>query len=915
MQVDTLQDSKPQTDNPLDYPGQLGTICCLLPDPFHKDTTMNDTVIHVSAKTGNDQWSGALARPNRSRTDGPLATLEAAQKAVRHIKAQRDIPNAIRVLIADGCYELDRPLRFRPEDGGEIPPHRGNWNDCGKVVSYEAVPGATPVISGGRKISGWKRTKVNGVEAWVADVPEARTGKWNFQQLWVNGQRRFRPSLPRKGEFSFRPIEPSEIKARDKDANIMGFNAGDLDPSWRNLKDVEVLVLTLWVEIRMKIAAIDPKANTVRLDRKSSRPLVQDFSKSPCFYTVHNVFEALAEPGEWYLDRTTGKLYYIPMPGETMKTAEVIAPRLQALVQINGDSKTGKDAGNLHFKGLTFRHTEWTPPSDYSGDHQAAKSVPGAVHLNHAYDCRFEGCAIEHAGSYGLVLEEKSRRNTFVHGHITDTAAGGVRIWHGCDGNLVSDCDIGPGGFMFHSGCGVIIGMASGNEILHNEIHDFYYTGVSVGWTWGFSESCAYGNVIEWNHIHDIGKKMLSDMGGIYCLGYAPGTRLRYNLIHDINARTYGSWCIYPDEGSTHLVVENNICYRTNLQVFHQHYGRENVVRNNIFAYGLKEQIAYSKSESDNCGLIFEHNIVQYDTGALLSSGYSHRRWTQDRVRLDRNVYFCETGKVKFGGADSYFGSRRHPAGYMGESLHFDTALVNPAARGPTANPDPESRDLGIVPDATAFAREWPAETAWKHALALPPFVSNNGDKLPSEGHAEMLKAGDNLFIRVTAKRPTDWRPSAVARVWDKEYCTVILCPSVSALRKGLQIGVSSDGDAECLLQPSSAPVQPDWSFTLDKNPTEWTVVFRIGMKSAAETCQVAATPACALMVACRQAPSEMNMKAWQKTLGQDVHSLEADPLFVNPHKGDFRLKPGSPALKTGFVPFDLSGVGPRKTP
>ncbi|MEX2607190.1 MAG: right-handed parallel beta-helix repeat-containing protein [Kiritimatiellia bacterium] len=84
----------------------------------------------------------------------------------------------------------------------------------------------------------------------------------------------------------------------------------------------------------------------------------------------------------------------------------------------------------------------------------------------------------------------------------------------------------------------------------------------------------------------ETGSGMLSDMGGIYTLGLQTGTVLRNNHIHHIEALSYGAWCIYPDEGSSHLLIENNVCHSTNREIFHQHYGRENIVRNNIFAFG-----------------------------------------------------------------------------------------------------------------------------------------------------------------------------------------------------------------------------------------------------------------------------------------------------------------------------------------
>src|SRR5579875_487287 len=80
--------------------------------------------------------------------------------------------------------------------------------------------------------------------------------------------------------------------------------------------------------------------------------------------------------------------------------------------------------------------------------------------------------------------------------------------------------------------------------IAHNHIHDLFYSGISCGWVWGYAESVSHDNRIEYNHIHDIGQRLLSDMGGIYTLGVQPGTVLRGNLIYNVEKHNYGGWAI-----------------------------------------------------------------------------------------------------------------------------------------------------------------------------------------------------------------------------------------------------------------------------------------------------------------------------------------------------------------------------------
>ena len=164
---------------------------------------------------------------------------------------------------------------------------------------------------------------------------------------------------------------------------------------------------------------------------------------------------------------------------------------------------------------------------------------------------------------------------------------------------------------------------------------------------------------------------MLSDMGAIYTLGVSPGTRIRYNLIHDVWSRTYGGWGIYPDEGSSFILIENNLVYRTKTGGFHQHYGQENIVRNNIFSFGHEHQFGRTRIEYHD-SFIFEKNLVYFTEGDVWTGS-----WTENRAIVRNNLYF-DPGRKKlvFGGMTIKQWQAR---GLDIDSMIVDPKFVNPA--------------------------------------------------------------------------------------------------------------------------------------------------------------------------------------------------------------------------------------------
>lgn len=320
-----------------------------------------------------------MAEPLPDGSDGPLATIAAARDRLRQIKREQGLFGGATVWIRGGRYRLDAPLVFTPEDSGTRIYAPGSkrkgldhmrrphdplfYLDAG--VTYAAYGDETVIIDGGQTISGWRHEQVNGCTAWVADLPEVREGRWTFRQLFVNGERRGRPRLPKQGFFWIEDVPGLVLPAAWGMSGQTAFVccAGDMQ-AWRNIEDVEVVVIHFWIEERFPVASFDPASRLVRLGRLSRAPLSDDYQSRYAKYYIENVFEALKEPGESYLDRPAGRLYYLPMPGERPDNTEVSAPRLLQLMVLEGSPEEGAFVEGLRFEGLEFCNTDWRHPGE-----------------------------------------------------------------------------------------------------------------------------------------------------------------------------------------------------------------------------------------------------------------------------------------------------------------------------------------------------------------------------------------------------------------------------------------------------------------------------------------------------------------------------------------------------------------------
>ncbi|PYJ95638.1 MAG: hypothetical protein DME23_23530 [Verrucomicrobia bacterium] len=592
------------------------------------------------ATNGNDHWSGRLEKPARDGKDGPLASLPAALEKTR--AARQDsakAPDRISILLRGGTYSVAQPVVLVAEDSG---------SDADHPFTIAAFPNENPVLSGGRRIIGWR--KVEGKSGlWQTTIPEVRDGKWYFRQLFINGRRQQRARTPNTGCFQavgdYLAENPVKFKYRN----------GAINKEWAGT-DAEVIALHKWIDLRQFIRAVDETNRFVTL----SANIAQHVKEPNARYYIENAPDALDSPGEWYLDRKAGVLSYQAEADEDLNKAQVIAPVIDStLLQLGADFTTKKPVRHVIVRGLTFAHTDWTLPENGYLDTQAAVHVRGDILLEGAEDCRIEGCTFAHLGGYALELGKGCQRCEVVANEIYDLGAGGIRVGETAKrqesfeknfGHVIADNHLHQLGRVFAPAVGVIIFQSGQNHVAHNHIHDLYYTAISVGWNWGYQETPCRDNLVEFNHLHDVGQGVLSDMGGIYTLGIQKGTILRNNLIHDVNSYSYGGWGLYTDEGSTSILMENNVVYRCKSAGFHQHYGRDNVLRNNIFAFGAEHQLMRTREE-EHISFVFTNNIVYFDSGDLLGSN-----WKNEHYQMDYNLYFdarldASADTMKFGGA------------------------------------------------------------------------------------------------------------------------------------------------------------------------------------------------------------------------------------------------------------------------
>jgi hypothetical protein len=587
---------------------------------------------HV-AGDGNDTHPGTEKQP--------FATLEAARDAAR-----KGDPNAPRRIVMHGGAYYDVALVLEPRDSG---------------LAIEAAPGEKPVLYGGRPVTGWKK---DGDKFYAADLPGVRAGTLDFRSLVVNGDLRPRARLPKTGEFThltrfgarwhasdgggFRGADKPELKLR------LQYKPGDIGP-WLDVRNAELDIIHSWDSSMVGLKSHDPETRTLVFSNPSGYP--------PGAFNVHryvlwNVREGMHEPGQWYLDRTRGKVVYWPKPGEDIGQLSIVAPTTEAVITLQGTQSNR--VSNVVIEGLQLRCT--TTP--LKAGTWAAIVYQGAVETAFTSNCTFRALHIAAVGGQGM-RHKRGSHNLIQGCTIERTGAGGIYDMRGSF-NRILDNRIHRIGRIYVSALGMTTydcwknpKLNHDNLVARNEIADTPYVGI---------EFKGVNNRYESNLVSRA-MAVLEDGAAFY--GNGKNHILRGNLVRDL-PRGKSAHAYYIDELGHDILVENNIALNCDWPV-HVHLAHDNTYRNNLFVTAGDCKLTFPRSRN----ITMEQNVIHAGGTISARDAGAVAKWA-------RNVFFSRSGR--------YQGLPNHAAQHA-DPLFIDASKAN--YRFQTNSP---ALKLGIMP-------------------------------------------------------------------------------------------------------------------------------------------------------------------------------------------------------------------------
>lgn len=839
------------------------------------------TEFHVSPR-GDDAAAGSA--------EAPFATLTRARDAIRELRKKAALPGPARVLLHDGVHEITQTLELDVVDG----------RSDGQPVTYEAAPGARPRLVGARKVEGF--TPHQGAIR-KAEVKALLPSKGQWRQLLLDGERQplarypnFDEANPLYGGWAFlaeMPEGAGEGHVWKREAYV---KPGDVR-RWSRPEEVELFIFAQygWWNFIEPVKSLDPESRKLTLAKDCGYDLHPHKR-----YFFQNALEELDAPGEWYLDTRSATLYF--WPPRDLADAEVRLPVVESFFKLRAGVK------GVTIRGLSFLGCNGT-----------------AITMEGTEGCVVAGCLIEHCGSMrgSGVSVQGGKNNRVERNEIAYTGNTGVGVGGGDRktltpaGNVVTNNHIHHMGVINKNAAGVGLG-GVGNVVTHNLIHHGPRMGVQFS-----------GNnlVIEYNHIHHV---MLEtqDGGGVYTGGRdwisSRGTTLKYNFIHDVVGVGQGSaglktphfsWGIYMDDNAGGLDIVGNIVARCSRASLHLHNGRDHLIENNIFVEGGERQLEFNGWGPD-------HSFTKNHMATMIAGWDSVKdlpAWKGMRgMELDpRNAFFPD--KTMMSGNVV----RRNIVAWTQPELRYvDLRNCLPAhnvcdhnlvwnggqpIRTAVAKVGPD-RGNDLLAGGGRFDEVAegvaPKGWGWNHRPRKELMSVVKGGALVTDGAIGQDPKNPHTVIH------SPYAPFKAGGAFRARFQVRSTAPEarVSAAFMMFEAGKGywEGPRQEFRLTPEWQEVEVTGVMPKEGEAKwkDWMNRFcvRFDFPVAAGALEIKE-------LTVQEAEPMEEWTAWQSE-GWDKHSVVADPMFLDPTKDDYRLKPESPAFKMGFTPLPVEKMG-----
>jgi hypothetical protein len=609
--------------------------------------------LHITTSMSTKLYVVPFATLLGSDADGSLAhPYSSIQQALDHVERNRnqDITAMRRTTInLYPTYHFVNTIRF---DQAHSHTRLTTMSDEDTVFyeelaarenTYQRLPTAS--ISGGIPVTGWTPAGDNLYKAVV-------TQPIFVNQLFVDNRRIVRTRLPMNQSEYFQYAAPLQDPNRAR----YGFQyaLGQFE-SWP-LDDAMVVVYHSWTTSHHYIDQIITSNRTVLFTNPSGLPIGTYVIQGQRRFHVENLCISFVPNSFCFVNAT--KTVYLMTDGSYDPTKVQVITSVNEFVVLLAGTAVNNPVEDIIIDNIAIQHSAWNIGRTQQADYQAAAFLTSApLYIANATSIVISDVEVSHTGSYGVWINEGTTNINIINSLVTDTGAGGIRIGQmtapitmpTSSIHIISN-EVSYGGNVFPSGVGVISHRAVDVVIVDNSIHHHRYTGVSIGWEWGYAPSYTSNILVEGNYIYNTGEHILCDQGGIYTLGLQPGTVISNNLIKNVFSYAAYMWGVYLDEGSTGILVTNNVVYNIGWGGLFQHYGANNTIINNVFARTsviqppqpddpIPDGDLRIMNTENHLSWTFTRNIV-YDT----FQGSNHSVFKSDAanvsVSFNNNVYY-----------------------------------------------------------------------------------------------------------------------------------------------------------------------------------------------------------------------------------------------------------------------------------